>query len=271
MSALAEGTYTTKYPAARAHATTFASDADLPHPPRPSRSKDVPGFFNSSRIRRSHARNSTRRVPLAANSAARPAGAPSGISRASVSTESSQNRSTSFASNESTSSPLLVARENVVPSFSRPVAAGRCGSTPPVQPNAASSEAPSSRSSSRSSSSSSSPASAVTEPGGATSSSESDDSESSSSVSCASSAEAASGRAASAAAFSSPSLDPATPRTHAAVATGGATRATAEAVRATARASMVERGGASLDSVAGLSRAPVRSEGRSGRRRYNLG
>mmetsp|Transcript_6125 Transcript_6125/g.26019 ORF Transcript_6125/g.26019 Transcript_6125/m.26019 type:complete len:304 (+) Transcript_6125:403-1314(+) len=143
VSCLAEGTYTVKYPAARAHATTFASEMDLPHPPRPSRSKDTPGRFNASRICKSHARNSTRRVPLAANSAARLAGAPSGISLFSVSTESSQNRSTSFASNETTSSPLFVAKENVVPSFSRPVAAGRCGSTPPVTPNAVSSEAPS--------------------------------------------------------------------------------------------------------------------------------
>jgi hypothetical protein len=53
------------------------------------------------------------------------------------------------------------------------------------------------------------------------------------------------------------------------VATGGATRATAEAVRAAARANMVGRGNASLDSVASLSRTPGRSdEVRRGRGRY---
>ena len=134
------------------------------------------------------------------------------------------------------------------------VAAGRCGSTPPVQPIAGCAPAaPSSRSSSRSSSASSSPASAVTEPGGVASSSESDASGSSSLVSRASSADAASDRAPSAAAFSSPSLDP-KPRTHAAVATGGATRAPPRCARRRARQHGRTRS-ASLDSVASLARA----------------
>ena len=267
MSAFAEGTYTTKYPAARAHATAFASAADFPQPRRPSISREVPlqelPNLKVARAEKRRGGSRWRRTPPPGPPARPPASAAPLPPRRAPRTgrrpwrrKRAHRRRSAWPARTSCppvrgQSPPAGAARHRRSSRSR----GALRQRPrrdrrrdrparrPLQPRRSPSRAESPHRPSRTP-------------------------RASSLVSRASSADAASDRAPSAAAFSSPSLDP-KPRTHAAVATGGATRATAEAVRAAARANMVGRGGASLDSVASLSRAPGRSDqARRGRGRY---